>query len=66
MVGNDVSTFHEGDRVYGMSFVSPKGGFYAQFAAVKAATVSHLPHNLSPGAGRGDGGGCGHGPAGPG
>ncbi len=46
-VGDAVTTFQEGDHVYAMSFLNPKGGFYAQYAAVKAETVSHLPQKLS-------------------
>src|SRR5690349_10548017 len=34
-VGGDVRSFKKGDRVYGISFLNPKGGFYAQYAVVK-------------------------------
>ena len=35
-VGKDVKRFKEGDRVYASELVNPKGGFYAQYTAVKA------------------------------
>ena len=47
-IGKSVSRFKEGDRVYAASF--PKhngGGFYAQYAAVKADDVSHVPDGLT-------------------
>ncbi|SHF09228.1 NADPH:quinone reductase [Fodinibius roseus] len=46
-VGERVSRFKQGDRVYAANF--PKhngGGFYAMYAAVKADCVSHIPENL--------------------
>ena len=46
-VGKDVSRFKEGDRVYGAELANPKGGFYAQYAAVKAENVSLIPGQLS-------------------
>ncbi len=46
-VGEGVTQFKEGDRVYGMSVASPKGGFYAEYAAVKAENASRTPANLS-------------------
>ena len=46
-VGKDVSRFKEGDRVYAAELANPKGGFYAQYAAVKADNVSPLPGNLT-------------------
>jgi NADPH:quinone reductase-like Zn-dependent oxidoreductase len=46
-VGRDVSGFKKGDPVYACGLVNPKGGFYAQFAAVKAETVSRIPGELS-------------------
>src|SRR6476660_1764638 len=33
-VGKDVSRFQEGDPVYAAALANPKGGFYAQYAAV--------------------------------
>ena len=46
-VGARVRRFKEGDRVYAFSLASPKGGFYAEYAAVKEDLVSRVPGNLS-------------------
>ena len=46
-VGENVTDFKEGDQVYAIAFLNPKGGFYAQFAAVKADQVSLIPQGLS-------------------
>jgi NADPH:quinone reductase-like Zn-dependent oxidoreductase len=46
-VGERVERFKEGDRVYAMSLASPKGGFYAEYAAVKAADASLIPGKLT-------------------
>jgi NADPH:quinone reductase len=46
-VGKDVNRFKEGDRVYAAALANPKGGFYAQYAAVKADNASRIPGNLS-------------------
>jgi NADPH:quinone reductase len=46
-VGKDVNRFQEGDRVYAAELANPKGGFYAQYAAVKAENVSLIPGNLT-------------------
>jgi NADPH:quinone reductase-like Zn-dependent oxidoreductase len=46
-VGNNVRGIKDGDRVYGMSLANPKGGFYAQYAAVKARDVSPIPRGLT-------------------
>jgi NADPH:quinone reductase len=45
-VGSRVSRFREGDRVYALSVANPKGGFYAEFAAVKEEQVSLVPGKL--------------------
>lgn len=45
-VGERVSRFAVGDRVYAFGFLNPKGGFYAEYAAVRADDVSALPANL--------------------
>ena len=45
-VGERVDRFKEGDRVYAMSVASPKGGFYAEYTAVKADDASHIPDKL--------------------
>src|ERR1051325_1102108 len=46
-VGKDVKRFKEGDRVYAAALANPKGGFYAQYAAVKADNVSLIPGHLT-------------------
>lgn len=46
-VGDGVDRFEEGDRVYAVALASPKGGFYAEYAAVPAGSVSHLPGDLT-------------------
>jgi NADPH:quinone reductase-like Zn-dependent oxidoreductase len=46
-VGKDVSRFKEGDRVYGAQLANPKGGFYAQYAAINSDNVSLIPEDMS-------------------
>jgi NADPH:quinone reductase len=46
-VGERVKGFAPGDRVYAFSLVNPKGGFYAEYAAVKAEEVSLIPGKLT-------------------
>jgi NADPH:quinone reductase len=46
-VGDRVKGFKPGDRVYAFGLVNPKGGFYAEYAAVKADDVSHIPGQLT-------------------
>jgi NADPH:quinone reductase len=46
-VGEQVTGFKEGDRVYAAVLANPKGGFYAEFAAVKADNVSQVPDKLT-------------------
>jgi NADPH:quinone reductase len=46
-VGDGVKGLKPGDRVYAFSLVNPKGGFYAQYAAVKVEDVSPIPGNLT-------------------
>jgi NADPH:quinone reductase-like Zn-dependent oxidoreductase len=46
-VGKNVKSFKEGDRVYGVALGNPKGGFYAQYAAVKSDSVSLIPGHLT-------------------
>jgi len=46
-VGEQVNGFKEGDRVYAAVLANPKGGFYAEFAAVKADNVSRVPDKLT-------------------
>lgn len=45
-VGEGVDRFEEGDRVYAAGFLNPKGGFYAEYAAVDAGLVSRVPDRL--------------------
>ena len=46
-VGKDVTEFKEGDRVYAAELANPKGGFYAQYTAVKADNASLIPGGMS-------------------
>ena len=46
-VGEQVSRFREGDRVYALSVANPKGGFYAEYAAVKEDNASLIPDELT-------------------
>jgi NADPH2:quinone reductase len=46
-VGKEVKRFKEGDRVYAAELANPKGGFYAQYAAVKADNASLIPGQLT-------------------
>ena len=46
-VGSSVQGFKAGDTVYAYSFDNPKGGFYAQYVAVAADHVGHVPANLN-------------------
>jgi len=44
--GAKVRNFHTGDRVWAYEFINPKGGFYAEYAAVDAKHVGLLPKRL--------------------
>src|SRR5437762_2345744 len=46
-VGEQVRGFKEGDRAYALALTNPKGGFYAEYAAVKADNVSPIPKKLT-------------------
>lgn len=46
-VGKNVKQFKEGDRVYAAELGNPKGGFYAQYAVVKAINASRVPGSLT-------------------
>jgi NADPH2:quinone reductase len=47
-VGERVTRFSVGDRVYAVPFPKPNGGgLYAQYASVNADHVAHVPHGLS-------------------
>jgi len=45
-IGQRVKRFRRGDRVYAFTLMNPKGGSYAEYAAVKADLVSHIPGKL--------------------
>lgn len=45
--GEQVKRFKEGDRVYAFNFLNPKGGFYAEYAAVKESNASLIPDGLT-------------------
>ena len=45
--GENVSGFAVGDRVYAIGFLNPRGGFYAEYAAVSADFVSPVPRTLT-------------------
>ena len=46
-VGDQVDRFAPGDQVYADAFMNPKGGMYAEYAAVKVDAVGHVPDGLS-------------------
>lgn len=46
-VGSGVSRFKRGDHVYALALANPKGGFYAQYAAVPADHASAIPRSLT-------------------
>jgi len=46
-VGEKVQHLKKGDRVYGIAFLNPKGGFYSQYAVVKENSVSRIPGKLN-------------------
>jgi NADPH:quinone reductase len=46
-LGERVRRFHVGDRVWAYSFDRPKGGFYAEYAAVNVDCVGLLPSRLT-------------------
>ena len=46
-VGPGVDRFEVGDRVYAAGFINPKGGFYAEYAAVAQDLVSPVPGQLT-------------------
>src|SRR6266478_5718658 len=46
-IGEKVSHFKKGDRVYGISFMSPKGGFYADYVVMKETNAARIPGKLS-------------------
>jgi len=46
-VGENVKEFKEGDRVYAAALGNPKGGFYAEYAVVKADNAARIPGALN-------------------
>jgi NADPH:quinone reductase-like Zn-dependent oxidoreductase len=46
-LGSRVRRFRRGDRVYAYEFGNPKGGFYAEYAAVHARRMARVPARLS-------------------
>ena len=46
-IGRQVRGFKKGDRVYAFGLMNPKGGFYAEYAAVKAEQASPIPGKLT-------------------
>jgi len=46
-VGDEVHNLKRGDRVYGINLMSPKGGFYAEYTAIKANNAAKIPQALS-------------------
>lgn len=46
-VGDDVTRFAIGDAVYGDHHLNPKGGFYAEYAAIDVDRVHPVPAGLS-------------------
>jgi len=45
-VGSRVRRFKPGDRVYAYAWDNPKGSFYAEYGAVRAEAVAHIPKPL--------------------
>ncbi len=45
-VGAEVRSCKVGDRVYAAGFLNPKGGFYAEYAAVDAELVARMPADM--------------------
>jgi len=45
--GREVTEVDEGDRVYAAELGNPKGGFYAEYAVVKAENASLIPAGLN-------------------
>ena len=46
-LGEQVTRFHEGDRVCASVLVNPKGGFYAEYAVVNSDNAMHVPDKLT-------------------
>lgn len=46
-VGKNVTQFANGDRVWAVNFLNPKGGCYAEYIAVEQKNVAKIPERLS-------------------
>jgi NADPH:quinone reductase len=46
--GRRVTRFRAGDRVYSYQYDNPKGGFHAEYVAVKATHTARVPRSLGP------------------
>jgi len=46
-IGSSVATLSVGDAVYAYCWDNPKGGFYAEYAAVPASCVARIPKGLT-------------------
>jgi NADPH:quinone reductase len=46
-IGPKVGSFKKGDRVYAFGLMNPKGGFYAEYAAVSSDNASPIPGKLT-------------------
>lgn len=46
-VGDKVKRFKKNDKVYAAGFLNPKGGFYAEYVAIKEDLVSHIPTQIN-------------------
>src|SRR5262249_24118062 len=46
-LGDNIDRLKVGDRVYALELGNPKGGFYAEYAAVNGNNVSRIPGNLT-------------------
>jgi NADPH:quinone reductase len=46
-VGSAVTRFKVGDPVYSYNWDNPKGGFYAEYVAVPAIRVAHIPKGVT-------------------
>jgi NADPH:quinone reductase-like Zn-dependent oxidoreductase len=45
-VGSNVDRFKVGDRVYGWGFGNPKGGFFAEYAAIAEHDAAEIPDTI--------------------
>lgn len=46
-MGKNVKKFTIGDKVYATGFLNPRGGFYAEFAAIDSKYVSSIPGSIT-------------------